>query len=92
MKNSGVVPSGAVTATDLWCEYAVDPVGIDVADPRSSLVLRPDPAALRFSDTLKLLLLNVTAADGTRRRVVCDTTWQVGRGPIARNSFTLTGW
>ena len=42
----------------------------------------------RFADDLKLLLqLNLTAADGTRSSVVSDTTWQVGRGPITRNSL-----
>ncbi|MCY4482696.1 MAG: alpha-L-rhamnosidase N-terminal domain-containing protein [Spirochaetaceae bacterium] len=30
---------GAVAAAELWCEYAVDPLGIDVAEPRFSWIL-----------------------------------------------------
>ena len=30
---------GAVTPSELWCEYAVDPVGIDVPEPRFSWIL-----------------------------------------------------
>ena len=30
---------GAVAAAKLWCEYAVDPLGIDVAEPRFSWIL-----------------------------------------------------
>ena len=32
-------PTGAVTPAELWCEYAVDPVGIDVPEPRFSWIL-----------------------------------------------------
>ena len=30
---------GALTPSELWCEYAVDPIGIDVREPRFSWVL-----------------------------------------------------
>ena len=30
---------GAVTPSELWCEYAVDPVGIDLPEPRFSWIL-----------------------------------------------------
>ena len=30
---------GAVAAAELWCEYAVDPLGVDVAEPRFSWIL-----------------------------------------------------
>lgn len=31
--------TGAVTPAELWCEYAVDPLGIDVPEPRFSWIL-----------------------------------------------------